>query len=59
MFNLTRQLGGSLGIAIMATLLTRYMVIEKSLLTEHVVAGDPQVARPAWRAWRAGSSRAG
>jgi DHA2 family multidrug resistance protein len=43
MFNLTRQLGGSLGIAIMATLLTRFMVVEKSLLAEHVVAGDPQV----------------
>jgi DHA2 family multidrug resistance protein len=43
MFNLTRQLGGSLGIAIMATLLTRFMVVEKSLLSEHVVSGDPQV----------------
>jgi DHA2 family multidrug resistance protein len=43
MFNLTRQLGGSLGIAIMATLLGRFMVVQKSLLSEHVVAGDPQV----------------
>jgi MFS transporter, DHA2 family, multidrug resistance protein len=43
MFNLTRQLGGSLGIAIMATLLTRFTVMQKSLLSEHVVAGDPAV----------------
>jgi MFS transporter, DHA2 family, multidrug resistance protein len=43
LFNLTRQLGGSLGIAIMATLLTRLTVTAKSVLTEHVVAGDPVV----------------
>lgn len=41
MFNLTRQLGGSLGIAIMATLLTRYTRQAKSLLTEHVTTMDP------------------
>src|SRR5215216_6649334 len=38
MFNLTRQLGGSLGIAIMATLLVRYMKVEKTVLTEHVIS---------------------
>jgi DHA2 family multidrug resistance protein len=27
----------------MATLLGRFMVVQKSLLSEHVVAGDPQV----------------
>ena len=43
MFNLTRQLGGSLGIAIMATLLQRFTATSKALLTEHVVAGDPNV----------------
>ena len=43
MFNLTRQLGGSLGIAIMATLLTRLTVTAKSVLTDHIVAGDPEV----------------
>ena len=43
MFNLTRQLGGSLGIAIMATLLTRLTVMAKSVLTDHIVAGDPAV----------------
>jgi len=41
MFNLTRQLGGSLGIAIMATLLTRFTVQKKALLTEHVTTMDP------------------
>jgi MFS transporter, DHA2 family, multidrug resistance protein len=43
MFNLTRQLGGSLGIAIMATLLTRFTTVKKALLTEHVTTMDPNV----------------
>ena len=41
MFNLTRQLGGSLGIAIMATMLTRFTTAKKALLTEHVTTMDP------------------
>jgi DHA2 family multidrug resistance protein len=41
MFNLTRQLGGSLGIAIMATLLTRFTRESKQVLTEHVTTMDP------------------
>jgi DHA2 family multidrug resistance protein len=41
MFNLTRQLGGSLGIAISATLLGRFTAQSRALLAEHVVAGDP------------------
>ena len=41
MFNLTRQLGGSLGIAVMATLLTRFTTQSKQLLTEHVTTMDP------------------
>jgi len=41
MFNLTRQLGGTLGIAIMATLLTRFTAQSKQLLTEHVTTMDP------------------
>jgi MFS transporter, DHA2 family, multidrug resistance protein len=41
MFNLTRQLGGSIGIALMATLLTRFTAQKKSLLTEHVTTMDP------------------
>lgn len=40
LFNLMRQLGGSLGIAIMATLLGRYTSANKALLTEHVGAID-------------------
>src|SRR6478736_1669776 len=34
MFNLMRQLGGSLGIAIMATLLTRYTKVQHALLAD-------------------------
>jgi DHA2 family multidrug resistance protein len=41
MFNLTRQLGGSLGIAISATLLSRFTSQSRALLSEHIVAGDP------------------
>ena len=41
MFNLTRQLGGSMGIAIMATLLTRFTAAKKAVLTEHVTTMDP------------------
>jgi MFS transporter, DHA2 family, multidrug resistance protein len=41
MFNLTRQLGGSLGIAISATLLGRFTSQSRALLSEHVVTGDP------------------
>jgi DHA2 family multidrug resistance protein len=37
MFNLTRQLGGSLGIAIVATMLSRFTFQAKSQLTQHVV----------------------
>ncbi len=40
MFNLMRQLGGSLGIASMATLLARLTRVEKATLTDHVGAGD-------------------
>ena len=42
MFNLMRQLGGSLGIAVMATLLARFMSSEKAVLVEHVGASDPE-----------------
>jgi MFS transporter, DHA2 family, multidrug resistance protein len=46
LFNLTRQLGGSLGIAIMATLLSRYTNVEKAMLAEHVSSYSPEtVAR--------------
>ncbi len=40
MFNLMRQLGGSMGIAIMATLLGRYTKSAKAVLSEHVGSID-------------------
>ena len=43
MFNLMRQLGGSMGIAIVATLLSRFTTESKSVLTEHVGMIDPEV----------------
>ena len=42
LFNLMRQLGGSLGIAIMATLLGRWTTAQRAILTEHVGATDPE-----------------
>lgn len=42
MFNLMRQLGGSLGIAVMATLLSRFTRTAQSMLTEHVGGFDPE-----------------
>jgi MFS transporter, DHA2 family, multidrug resistance protein len=42
LFNLTRQLGGSLGIAIMATLLSRYTSGERAVIGEHVSSYDPE-----------------
>jgi DHA2 family multidrug resistance protein len=41
LFNLMRQLGGSLGIAIMATMLSRLTKVEKAVLTDHVGSADP------------------
>ena len=43
LFNLTRQLGGSLGIAIMATLLQRFTSGARANLVTHMSAGDPEV----------------
>jgi DHA2 family multidrug resistance protein len=43
LFNLTRQLGGSLGIAIMATLLQRFTSSARSNLVTQMSAGDPEV----------------
>jgi MFS transporter, DHA2 family, multidrug resistance protein len=47
LFNLTRQLGGSLGIAIMATLLGRFTTAARTSLVTHMTAGDPDVAQRA------------
>jgi DHA2 family multidrug resistance protein len=41
LFNLMRQLGGSLGIAVMATLLGRFTSVNKAILTEHAAIVDP------------------
>jgi len=41
MFNLTRQLGGSLGIAIVATILQRFTAESKQVLTEHLTVDGP------------------
>jgi len=41
MFNLTRQLGGSMGIAIMATMLTRFTAQKKALIGDHLTTMDP------------------
>jgi MFS transporter, DHA2 family, multidrug resistance protein len=43
LFNLTRQLGGSIGIAIMATLLSRFTADGRASLVTHMSAGDPAV----------------
>jgi DHA2 family multidrug resistance protein len=41
MFNLTRQLGGSMGIAIMVTMLTRFTAQKKALIGDHLTTMDP------------------
>jgi DHA2 family multidrug resistance protein len=41
MFNLTRQLGGSMGIAVVATLLTRFTKEKKAILAEHLTVTTP------------------
>lgn len=44
-FNLSRQLGGSMGIAALATLLTRYRNSYGAYLSEHIGRGDPEVVQ--------------
>jgi DHA2 family multidrug resistance protein len=39
-FNLTRLLGGSLGVALMSTILDRRLAFHRSVLASHLVAGD-------------------
>jgi DHA2 family multidrug resistance protein len=41
LFNLTRQLGGSIGVALLGTLLTRREVFHRAVLVEKVVSSDP------------------
>jgi DHA2 family multidrug resistance protein len=41
LYNFFRQLGGSFGIAVMATLLTRYATQMRAVLSDHVTMSDP------------------
>jgi DHA2 family multidrug resistance protein len=43
LFNLTRQLGGSIGIACMTTRLNQITVFSRSVISEHVTIHDPEV----------------
>ena len=43
--SLVRQIGGSLGLAVFATLMTRYPVQIKAALAAHITAGRPEVAQ--------------
>jgi DHA2 family multidrug resistance protein len=43
-FNLTRQLGGSIGVAVLTTLLDERHAFHRAVLSEHVVSGDPAVS---------------
>lgn len=52
LFNLSRQLGGSFGIAIAATLITRFTIQAQTALTAHVNVYQPGVA-----GWLAGATR--
>jgi len=40
-FNLTRQLGGSIGVALLTTLLSERQAFHRAVLVEKVVTGDP------------------
>ena len=41
-FNLTRQLGGSIGVALLTTFLDKRMAFHRAVLVEAVTAGDPR-----------------
>lgn len=42
-FNLTRQLGGSIGVALLSTVLTQRIGFHAAMISEHLTAGDPIV----------------
>lgn len=42
-FNLTRQVGGSIGVALLSTMLTDRAVFHKAIISEHLVSTDPDV----------------
>jgi DHA2 family multidrug resistance protein len=43
LLNLTRQLGGSFGIAVLGTYITNQTVFHKSILSEYIYSGNPAV----------------
>jgi len=45
LYNFFRQLGGSLGIAAIATLLSHYTAQFRAILAEHIAIGDPDTLR--------------
>jgi DHA2 family multidrug resistance protein len=57
--SLVRQIGGSLGLAIFATLLPRYITTAKASIGAHVVAGRPEVAARLGMMQQAMSARGG
>lgn len=42
-YNLTRQLGGSVGVAVLTTILDKREVFHRAVLVEHLGVGDPMV----------------
>ncbi|MFO0555536.1 MAG: DHA2 family efflux MFS transporter permease subunit [Polyangiaceae bacterium] len=42
LFNLTRQLGGSIGVAILTTMLEKRTAFHHAVLSEHLVSSDPR-----------------
>ncbi|MCU0626369.1 MAG: DHA2 family efflux MFS transporter permease subunit [Gemmatimonadaceae bacterium] len=59
LFNLTRQLGGSVGIALLATLLTRFQLEARATLVTHLSSGDAAVTQRLDQLTRAMISRGG
>jgi DHA2 family multidrug resistance protein len=42
-FNLTRQLGGSIGVALLSTILDRRMLFHRNIISSHLSVDDPHV----------------
>jgi DHA2 family multidrug resistance protein len=42
LFSLTRQLGGSVGVALLSTMLGARITFHRAVMTEHMIPGDPQ-----------------
>ncbi len=43
--SLIRQIGGSIGLAIFATLLSRYITVARASMSAHIIAGRPEVTQ--------------